>query len=65
MGAGPGFTTRPGNPDSGSKILNSGFRAGFVFGSGLLKGYNKQERISHLKKNSKKIPKNSGPGSGF
>ena len=25
---------RPGNPGSGSKVLNSGFRAVFVFGSG-------------------------------
>ena len=35
----PGFATRPGNPGSGlgsgSKILNSGFRAGLVFGYGI------------------------------
>ena len=30
----PGFATRPGNPGSGSQILNSGFRAGLDFGSG-------------------------------
>ena len=30
----PSFATRPGDPGSGSEILNSGFRAGFVFASG-------------------------------
>ena len=38
MGARPGFAARPGYPGSGpgfgSKILNSVFRAGFVFASG-------------------------------
>ena len=28
-GFGPGFATRPGNPGSGLKILNSGFRTWF------------------------------------